>query len=177
MTTLDRRLVQDAAHVAAAPSSSAVGVTAPSAALVRAILLHALLLGVAADALLRAGPAGIGFPLWIALLAMTATALAWRGGRTLPGEARGWLLVAILFAVGLAWRDSEMLQVYDCLATIGALAMAAIALHDRSAALFAARARDTLFAGMRLARDVAVGVVPLVLRDLVAPPVRVRTRR
>src|SRR5438067_3559476 len=39
----------------------------------------ALLLGVAGDALLRDGPTGIGFPIWVGLVAITIVSLAWCG--------------------------------------------------------------------------------------------------
>jgi hypothetical protein len=135
------------------------------AVMARAILPHALLLGVAADLLLRDGLAGLGLPVWIALLALTALALAWTDGRRLSGEAAGWLVTALLFASAMAWRAAEGLQVFDFLATLFALGMTAIAIADRRAALFAPRMRDTAVAAVRTVASIAGGIVPLALRD------------
>jgi hypothetical protein len=140
-------------------SASALPVTTA-----RAALAFALLIGVAGDALLRAGPVGAAFPLWIALLAAGAVALCHRADRPLSREATGWLVVAVLFAAGLAWRESDLLDFVDLLAAFGALAMAAIALSERRAGLFAARLRDTIWAMANIVRSTALGVVPLALQ-------------
>ena len=139
------------------------------APLARAILAHALALGIAADLLLRDGFTGVGYPIWVLVLAMSALSLVWRDGRRLPGEVAGWLATAVLFGAGLAWRDAEQLQVLDFLATLLALGMAGIALADARAALAAARLRDTLWAAAAVIRSTAFGVVPLALRDVALP--------
>ena len=128
------------------------------------LLAHALLVGVAADALLRQGPTGIGFPLWIALVVMAAMSLTRGAGRRVPREARAWLAAALLFGAAIAWRDSMTLQFFDALAVVGAIAMAGVALADTRAALFAERLRDTAWALALLARDTAFGALPLALR-------------
>jgi hypothetical protein len=138
------------------------------ATLNRAIVGHAMLLGFAGDALLREPSPGLAFPLWVAILALATTSLVWRGEREVPAEATGWLAVAVLTAAGAAWRDSDLLQFVNFLATIGALGMAAIALADPSAALFAARLRDTLWRGGAIARSVVAGILPLALREFFA---------
>ena len=136
------------------------------APLARAILAHALALGLAADLLLRNGFTGLGFPLWIALVAASTLSLAWRDGRRLSHETGAWLVVAVLFAIGMAWRDAGQLQFLDFLATLFALGMAAIALGDPRVALRAARMRDTAFAGMAILRAIAAGFVPLAWREM-----------
>ncbi|MFL5605286.1 MAG: DUF4153 domain-containing protein, partial [Gemmatimonadaceae bacterium] len=134
----------------------------------RSIIGHGLLAGLAADLLLHDPGAGLAFPLWIAIVALTMVSLVWRSGREVSTEAGAWLLVATLSACGLAWRDSEILQIVDVLATVGALGMAAIAVTDASAALFATRLRDTIWRGVAVARSAAAGIVPLALRELFA---------
>ena len=138
----------------------------------RLILCAALLVGIAADLLLRVGINGIGFPLWIAILALAAAALARRDGRGIPREAFGWLVAAVLAAFGLAWRSAEELQGFDFLATLLTLGFAAIALGQPQASLVGARLRDTVWAGARVLRDVFIGAIPLTLRELLAPGTR-----
>ncbi len=135
------------------------------ATMARAILPHALLLGVAADLLLRDGLTGLGLALWLALLALTTLALAWTDGRRVSGESAAWLLTALLFGSAMAWRAAEALQFFDFVATLFALGMTAIALGDRRVALFAPRMRETIMAGAAVIASVAGGIVPLALRD------------
>jgi len=138
----------------------------------RLILCAALVVGIAADLLLRAGINGIGFPLWIAILALVAIAIARRDRRTVPREAMAWLAAAVIMAIGLAWRSAEELQGFDFLATLLALGLAAIALGQPTAALAGARLRDTVWAAARVLRDVFIGAIPLTLRELLAPGTR-----
>jgi hypothetical protein len=139
------------------------------APMARAILLHALLVGIAADLLLRDGFGGLGFPIWLAILSLSAVSLAWRDGRGLPREAGLWLALATTCGAAMAWGDSESLQFFDFAAALFALGMAAVSMGDPRAALLAERLRDTAWAGVRVIGSVAVGVLPLALRD-VAPP-------
>ena len=129
----------------------------------RPMLVYALVLGVAADLLLRDGPTGIGFPIWVAVLVVGMTALLRRLKRAAPPDARAWLVAAPLFAAGLAWRQSEPLQVLDVLATGVCLAMAAVSLRDPAWMLFTARLRDALWALFRVVRTTAAGVLPVAL--------------
>jgi hypothetical protein len=140
---------------------------------VQSILGHALLLGVVADLLLREG-AGLAFPIWIALVAVAATALAWGADQDVSTEAAAWLVTAVCCSMGLAWRDSEQLQALNLLATVGALGMAAIALSNEDGALFAMRFRDTVWAGAALIRSVFAGFIPLVASALFASAPRER---
>jgi hypothetical protein len=137
--------------------------------LARAIALHAVLLGLAADLLLRDGFTGIGFPIWTLLLLASATSLVWRDGRPLPDEAVAWLATALLFASALAWRGSMSLQPLNFLATLLALGMAAIVLGNPRDGLFAERLRDTVWAGITVIGSVAVGAIPLAFRDAPLP--------
>ncbi|MEO8334100.1 MAG: DUF4173 domain-containing protein [bacterium] len=123
-------------------------------------------MGIAGDALLRDLPVGAAFPLWIALLVLVITAAAWSDGRTITREAATWLGTAILFSLGLAWRDSSTLQAFDVIATIGSLGMAAIALSHGSAALLAVRFRDTVWAAASLVLTVMLGFLPMAFREL-----------
>jgi hypothetical protein len=108
---------------------------------------------------------GFALPLWVGVLTLTAVWLTWSAERAMSREAGVWLTTAVLFACGAAWRDSEVLQAFDTLAVLLALALAAIALHDESLSLFAARLRDTVWAALSLARTIAMGIIPIALRD------------
>ena len=133
----------------------------------RRVLANALILGIAADLLLRRGPGGAAFPVWIALAMVLAVAVARRVRHTISFEASAWLATALLFSIAIAWRDSETLVPFDFLAVLGAITLAGVALARPRMALFAERLRDTLAAVVALARDVVFGVIPLALRDAV----------
>ncbi|MEO8624161.1 MAG: DUF4173 domain-containing protein [bacterium] len=147
---------------------------APPPPLARVILAHGLLVGVAADLLIRDGDPGIAFPLWFGIIVIAITSMTWRDRRELPREAVAWLMTALLFSAGLAWRDSDMLQALDVFATIGSLAMAGISLGNGRAALLAERFRDTVWAATALAKHVALGFAPLAVRELFATDTRGR---
>jgi hypothetical protein len=124
----------------------------------------ALILGLAADLLVRDGPGGIGFALWIALLAVGTVALAVRIGRTAPPETIAWLGGAALFATAMAWRQSDVLQALDFFATALCLAMAAVAARVPAWMLSIARARDAIWSLFAVALTTAAGVLPVALR-------------
>lgn len=157
------------ATLASITPSSPSGVTkaAPSR-LALAILTHGVLLGVSADVLLRDGRPGIAVPLWIALAGITLVSLTRRDGRGVGAEPIGWLLTGVLFACGLAWRDSGFLQAFDMIAAIAAFAMAAIALGNKEAALLAEQFRSTAWAAAALVRQVVAGCPMLVLSEFTA---------
>ncbi|HEV8195868.1 MAG TPA: DUF4173 domain-containing protein, partial [Gemmatimonadales bacterium] len=136
------------------------------------MLRHALLAGVAADLLLR-DQAGLGLPIWIAILSLAMISLARSAGRFLSAQAAGWLLIALLYAAGFAWRDSETLQFLDVVAVIGALGMTALSLSDPRVALFANRLRDTVWGSGTVLVSVAAGLIPL---RLFAPEQRAARR-
>lgn len=140
---------------------------AVSPAIARATLVSAALLGVTADALMHDGPSGVGLALWIALLALNAIVLFNRAGRTVSRQTLAWLTSAIVFSLGLMWRNSGALQGFDFLAMLFSLAMAAISMRDPEAALFARRLRHTLFTAFDVGISTMVGVLPLAFRDAV----------
>jgi len=155
---------------AAGPPRASDATTAPqiSRSTARSILATAVLLGVLGDALLRDLPVGLALGLWVAVLALAAVSLLWRAERSVSRETGAWLLAAVLFAFGFAWRNSDTLLGLDFLAMIGCLGMAAIASHDPSAALFARRLRDTVVAGAAIIKGVLVGILPLAFREVVS---------
>jgi hypothetical protein len=130
----------------------------------RSALRYALVLGLAADLLLRDGPLGIGFPIWITLLVVSMMALISRVGHDARPETPAWLAAAALFSAGLAWRNSEPLQALDVLATGICLGMAAVSLADPQWTLLQSRIRDAIWALWRVARMTAAGIIPVALR-------------
>ena len=118
--------------------------------LARAVLGYGLMLGIAADALLRDGPGGLGFLLWIALVALSAVALSWRADRRIPREAEAWLLSALAFSAAMSWRDDQPLQFLNVVATICSLGMAAAVIAGTPiSGIFGARVRDLALATPR----------------------------
>jgi hypothetical protein len=168
--------------IAPATAPAAVGDAAAAATpllpapLVRRVLGHALLLGIAADALVGDPHAGLGVPVWVALAALALVSLTWAAERDVPAATRRSLAAAVLFAAGLAWRDSETLEFFDFIATVFSLGMAAAALRDPQAGLLAGRLRDTVANFAAVVRRVVVGIVPLALAELFAPRERGRVR-
>jgi hypothetical protein len=81
------------------------------AAAVAPLLIAGLVLGVVGDVLLRApGPPGLNLFLWVASVALAALVLHRRAGVELDLERVAWLAIGVLFAAGLAWRDSPSLK-------------------------------------------------------------------
>ena len=147
------------------------------APLARAIVQAAIPLGILADDLFRRwGPSGLALPIWVGVVAITLLCLAWTAGRAVSREACAWLLAAVLFAAAGAWRDAEALRFFDFVVTVGALGMAAVALHDVRTAVFAQRLRDTVWGIGAMLIDVAAGIVPVILRDAFPTHDRQRTR-
>lgn len=155
--------IRDRERAAAPTARRPVRRDAPAA---RSLLWQAALLGVSGDALLRDGPVGPGLTLWVLVLALATLSLAWSAGRRVPREAAVWLGIAALLAALTAWRDAEVLRLFDVLTTIAALGLAAVALRDPALALVAPRLRDTLWAGLSIVGSTARGIVPLALREL-----------
>jgi hypothetical protein len=78
---------------------------------VAAPLVAGAVIGVIGDVLLRApGPPGLNMSLCVALVALAALVLHRRGGVELDRERVAWLAIGVLFAAGLAWRDSPPLK-------------------------------------------------------------------
>ena len=90
------------------------------------VLGAALFLGLLGDGLLRATPWGINLFLWVAALVGAAAAVAWHGRLRVAGEGRWLVPVALVFAVGLAWRDSAMIFFLNLLAFLVAVSLAAL---------------------------------------------------
>jgi hypothetical protein len=91
-----------------------------------ALLVAGLVLGVTGDALLRApGPVGLNMFLWVVEIALAAYVLQRRAGLELDRERVAWLAIAVLFAAGLAWRDSPPLKLLTLGCTTFGFALAA----------------------------------------------------
>jgi hypothetical protein len=132
----------------------------------RQILLQAALLGILADQALRQAGEGIGWTIWIAALVVAVILVVKRQGDTMKREQWAWLGAAVLCATAFAWRDSEALQTANLLATLTALALAAMSFAGAPAvSILSARLRDVISAGFYSARDVLGGVVTLFFRD------------
>lgn len=87
------------------------------------IIVAALALGIIGDALLQVTPWGLNVAVLVALGAVAAAVLVrWRG-IALRGGGRWMILPALLFAAGLAWRDSVVLGIVNTLAMLAALTL------------------------------------------------------
>jgi len=138
----------------------------PPALLARRVLLGAAVLGILADPLLRNEPWGLGLLVWMAVFVATATVLVRQSRGPLSRETSLWLVVAVIFAAGLSWRDSEMLLVFDVAAMLAALVLLAMSLDAIPVpSLARARVRDLIRAAFGTGLGVATGVVPLLMRD------------
>ena len=102
----------------------------PTSKLALTILLASLILGLLGDVLLRATPWGINAVLWIAALALSIAAITQWRAVDLTGGGRWLIGPAIIFAAGLAWRDSFTLQACNFLAVLIALALVAYRARD-----------------------------------------------
>jgi hypothetical protein len=138
----------------------------PRAVTARRALLAAAGLGVLADPLLRNGPAGLGLPVWMAAFAVVLLVLLRHLDRPIPAETRAWLSVAMVFAGGQAWRDSDMLHGFNFLAMLAALVLVAMSLNAIPVPrLVAARVRDLIRAAFGTGVDVAFGMPQLLIND------------
>ena len=111
---------------------------------VAALLVAGVVLGAVGDALLRApGPPGLNLSLWIASVAVAALALHRRAALALDRERVAWLVIGVVFAAGLAWRDAPPLK----LLALGCATLTfALAAH-RLAAAWVRRAGVLRYAG------------------------------
>ena len=94
--------------------SAIAGVTsftaAPRAA-ISGLLVAGGILGILGDALLRVGgPPGINMSLWVAAIALAAYLLQRHAGLQIDRDRLAWLAITVMFASGLAWRDSTILK-------------------------------------------------------------------
>lgn len=86
----------------------------------------ALLVGVLGDQLLQTLPPGLNWLLWVCALVTGLLLIARQGRIALTGEGRWLLGGAVLFACGLVWRGSPLLQALDVLAVGICLGLAAL---------------------------------------------------
>jgi hypothetical protein len=124
--------------------SAAVRVYSAPPSSIASLLVWGVVLGATGDALLRApGPPGLNLSLWIASVAAAAVALYRRAALELDGERVAWLVIGVIFAAGLAWRDAPPLK----LLAIGCATLTfALAAH-RLAASWVRRAGVLRYAG------------------------------
>jgi hypothetical protein len=90
-----------------------------------------LALGISADVLLRAFPPGINAALWLFSLIAALTFLAHRLDHSLVG---GWKIVAAsggLCALGLSWRDSSVLFLFNVAGALGGCVLIATRTSSR----------------------------------------------
>lgn len=150
----------------AEPAETGASVPSARALVARGALLAAALLGILADPLLRNGPWGLGLLVWMVAFATIVVVLVRRSGRPLTPESGAWLAVAVLFAAGLSWRDTAMLQFFDVLAMLTALVLLAMSIGAIPVpGLAVARVRDLIRAAFGTGLDVATGVLPLLVSD------------
>lgn len=117
-----------------------VGGTPPEKREVPAVALlgAGAVIGVLGDVLLRApGAPGLNMFLWLAAVARAAYVLDRKSGR----ERAAWLLIGVLFAAGLVWRDSPMLK----LLALGCVTIAFALAAYRPAAAWVRRAGVTRY--------------------------------
>ena len=128
----------------------------------RQVALQAVLLGVLADQVFRNAQHGLGWPIWIAALAVASLLVVRYGSQRMGREQAAWLGVAILCAASTAWRDADELQFLNTVATLVALAMFSMASAGRPAtSVLTARVRDVPTAWFYAARDGAFGTLRL----------------
>jgi hypothetical protein len=90
-------------------------------------------LGVLADVLFHSSgpPPGLGLSLWVAAVAVALVLLHRRAALALDRERIVWLVIGVLLAAGLSWRDSTTLKPLALAAATFAFALVA---HRRAAA-------------------------------------------
>jgi len=87
------------------------------------VAIAGIVLGVLADALLRASPWGINVPVWTAAVLASVMVLSnrhhirWDLGTLWPA------LLVLIFAVGFAWRDSPSVKFFDAFGMLVAIAI------------------------------------------------------
>jgi hypothetical protein len=145
------------------------------AAAVAALLVAGVVLGAAGDALLRApGPVGLNLSLWVASVAVAALVLRRRAALALDRGRVAWLVIGVLFAAGLAWRDAPPLKL---LALGSATLTFALAAH-RPGASWVRRAGVLRYAGALALGALHAWTAPmLALVDATRSPSRVETGR
>jgi hypothetical protein len=173
-TTLGRPVAGDPRRLSGEPapshtleSATATGAAAAlagttagrDAALARTLLTHAILLGIAGDALLRGRP-GVGAFMWIVNVALAMVSLVWTTGRLVPPQARAWLMAAITFAAFVAWRDAEELRALNVIAVAASLGLAAMSVRSPRGAALSHRVREVVWPAASAARHILLGLIP-----------------
>jgi len=136
----------------------------PTSKLALTILLASFILGLLGDVLLRATPWGLNAVLWIAALALSIAAITQWQAVDLRGGGRWLIGPAVLFAAGLAWRDSFALQACNFLAVIIALAL--VAYRGRSGRVRVAGFIDYTAALIVAGVNACFGALSLVFGDI-----------
>ena len=116
------------------------------------------------DLLLRATPWGANFSLWVAALVGAAAVVAWLGGLRVAGEGRWLVPVAVLFAAGIAWRDSPVVVFLDLLACLVAVSLAV--LRGRTGRLRLAGISEYVLGGIYTGALTSAGPLPVAIRDV-----------
>ena len=128
------------------------------------VLGASLMLGALGDVLLRATPWGVNFFLWVAALAGAAAVVALLGRLRVAGEGRWLVPVAVLFALGVAWRDSPTVVFLDLLAVLIAVSLAV--LRGRSGGLRLAGISEYVLGGIYTGALSSAGPLPVAIRDV-----------
>jgi hypothetical protein len=87
------------------------------------VLGTALVMGILADALLRAVPWGLNLLIWSAGLSAAIAFHARCREETLAGGGQWWLVAVVLFALGVAWHDSPALKILSLLGILTVLSL------------------------------------------------------
>src|SRR5919107_2789482 len=124
----------------------------------------ALALGGLGDLLLRATPWGINFFVWTALLVVLAALVARWGRVVVGGEGRWLVFAAIVFAFGIALRDSPVIVSLDVLAVAISLSLALW--RGRSGSLRRAGISDYVIGGSIAGVFSSAGPVPVSVVDI-----------
>lgn len=129
-----------------------------------ALVLVAIALGLGAlgDGLLRATPWGINAGLFLGALVIAAAGVACI--RRQPGEGAPALLVALVFALALAWRDAAWLRTLD-VAGAG-LSLGGALLGSRTPSDPEAAVRERLSAALIAAVGPLLGFAPVIRQDV-----------
>ena len=128
------------------------------------VLGASLILGALGDLLLRATPWGVNFFLWTAALAGAAAVVAVLGRLRVAGEGRWLVPVAVLFALGVAWRDSPTVVFLDLLAFLIAVSLAV--LRGRSGRLRLTGISEYVLGGIYTGAFSSAGPLPVAIRDV-----------
>lgn len=80
--------------------------------------------GVAGDSLMRATPWGLNLTAWVLLVALAVAGLFGREHLRMSRTQAAWCVVATVFGLLFAWRDSSTLRMLNVFAMLGAMGIA-----------------------------------------------------